>query len=94
MPYVTCPHCGASCFSVARYSTQDACPVCGEELQAARSVARSQPERPGRFCQACGRELTPEDDVVQVLGRPAHASCAVYRPRRRSIGGPAADAQP
>jgi len=79
MPYITCPHCGTSCFSVARHSTREVCPVCAGELKAAWSV--TQPAG-GGFCHVCASALDPEDEVVQVLGRPVHASCAVYRGRR------------
>jgi hypothetical protein len=53
--------------------------VCAGELKAAWSV--TQPAG-GGFCHVCASALDPEDEVVQVLGRPVHASCAVYRGRR------------
>jgi ribosomal protein S27AE len=82
MPYVRCPHCGVSCFSVARHSRREACPVCDGELHTGLSVVQPAQVSANRFCDACGGAIEPDDDVVQVLSRPVHASCAVYRARR------------
>ncbi len=39
MPYVTCPHCHLQAYSAARWSTREACAVCGAVLLVA-------PQRP------------------------------------------------
>jgi hypothetical protein len=32
MPYQHCPRCRLTCYSAARYSSQDSCPRCGTQL--------------------------------------------------------------
>ncbi|HKN94236.1 MAG TPA: hypothetical protein VJU60_07890 [Thermoleophilaceae bacterium] len=78
MPYLTCPHCGTRCFSVARHSTREVCPVCEADLKPGLSVTQ-RTDGKTRFCHACASMLEPGDEVVEVLGRPVHASCALYR---------------
>jgi hypothetical protein len=56
--------------------------VCDAELHAGLSVTQPVHVSGSRFCDACGATIQAEDEVVQVLSRPVHASCAVYRARR------------
>lgn len=56
--------------------------MCAGELNVARCVTQPAQLPVNRFCSACGSAIEPDDEVVRVLGRPVHASCAVYRARR------------
>ncbi len=59
MPYVRCPRCGATHYSVGRYTTRDSCPRCFEPLD------------PGeRELLSLRRDLKPEADSA-ALARQA-----------------------
>lgn len=42
MPYVSCPHCGVTAYSAARFSSVDECPVCGAVLRSERNGSGDQ----------------------------------------------------
>jgi hypothetical protein len=71
MPYVTCPSCRLEAYTAARYSTREACVLCGAPLSApARDDARPQRADTGRVSAFTKSSSWP---VVQ------HSNASQYR---------------